>query len=1013
MQAEKSYKPKPRRRTKIRILKLVLALIGILILLAVFLIPAFVSSAKGRETILAKINDSIDGETDFATLSMSWFKGVKVTDFSFNDRAGQILVAVRQIVTKPHYGSILMGSLSLGETIIDEPRVKINLKGEEAKKAEVPQKERATEKRTHAIALPIKKIDLIINSGNLKVTGRGARTVEVSQINSRVNLRPPGQRTNFDIDIAVADDGKESKISAEGQVTPKRKTGWSLKGTSGAFAIEVNDLNIEHLGPIFALAGVDFEAKGRISANIKSKIENGKIKNLKGTVRGRNLDITGSQLKPDRLKSKVLDATIELKSDKKSIDISKLEIQTDWLNARASGDVPTTFKSVAEFVSADSKHNLKGDFECDLAAVLSQMPRTFGLKEGMAVTSGKLSGDIETLVKDGQRRITGQANLVGLAGSVDGKAIALSEPISAAVEITSEKSGIKYGRLALSAAFAKISCSGTNELLKYEVDANLERLQSDLGQFIDTGRYKVAGELFSKGTISGRKDEIAVAGSCEIKDLRLSSTGRVSAFEPMANVSFSVIAEPDKSIVNVDFIKANASIGEVSIEDAVLPLNKKATKSMRLAVSAKKIDLARIQPFMVLFASFPKEMQLAGTAESQIEVSSKKGSYRIITDATHIKNLKVSYPEQKPFEQSEVSIIFDAEVNPAEKTIAVRRLQLISPQIKIKKGEFNQTTKGGQRRLQGKAELEYDWSAVSTMAGPFLPMGLRLEGQREDTISFAAQYPAGQTDKIPANLDMKARLGFERGHYMGLHFGPTEVDIQIRNGFLRIAPFSTSVNNGQFNFAGGVDFKQEPILLKTPGPIQIAKDIQINDETTKKLLMYVNPIFANTLNVSGVANFNCERLAIPVSGATKDDIEVIGTVSIEKIRLQQSDLLGQILSLAGTGTRGRVIRIHPTRFALQDGFLRYDDMQMDIGDHPVVFGGVIGLDKSLNMTITLPYTTMGRTARVGEKEVGKRIVLPLKGTIDKPELDLGKLLEEQLKQQLEQKIREGLEGLFK
>ncbi|MHC4543828.1 MAG: hypothetical protein ACYSYL_04775 [Planctomycetota bacterium] len=53
----------------------------------------------------------------------------------------------------------------------------------------------------------------------------------------------------------------------------------------------------------------------------------------------------------------------------------------------------------------------------------------------------------------------------------------------------------------------------------------------------------------------------------------------------------------------------------------------------------------------------------------------------------------------------------------------------------------------------------------------------------------------------------------------------------------------------------------------------------------------------------------------------------------------------------------------------------------------------------------------GRTVRVGEK-ADDRISLPLTGTIDKPELDLGRLFEEQLKKQLENQIQKGLEKLF-
>ena len=296
---------------------------------------------------------------------------------------------------------------------------------------------------------------------------------------------------------------------------------------------------------------------------------------------------------------------------------------------------------------------------------------------------------------------------------------------------------------------------------------------------------------------------------------------------------------------------------------------------------------------------------------------------------------------------------------------------------------------------------------------PYLPEGLSLQGKRKDAINFLSEYPIGQTDQLMANLTAKAKVGFEKAGYMGLDFGTTDVDIQIDGGLLKIAPFQTIVNEGQFNFAAQGDFKRKPALFTTGKPMQLVKDIKINDATTRQLLKYISPIFANAVNVSGIANFNCEQLAIPISAQAKNDAVVIGTISISDLRLQTSDLTGQILAVAGGGARGTVMTMHPTRFVLEKGYLRYDDMQIDIGDNPINFKGVIGLDKSLDMTVTLPYTSAGRTARIGRETAGRRITLPLKGTVDKPQLDTGKLLEEQLKGQVEEQLRRGLEEIFK
>jgi hypothetical protein len=1006
VKTEKKSKAKPRKKTATRILKLVLALIVILILLVLFLVPAFISSGQGRRIILSKINNSIDGRIDFADLSMGWFKGIKVSDLGFKDRVGQISAQVKQVTTKPHYVSIIMGNLSFGETSIDQPKVHINLQNQPS--VEPAGTAQPASAKAGYIALAM---DLAINDGNFKVTDSKARTVELSEINSRLNLRPPGRQTDFDINLAVVGQKAEpSPIHAAGQIKPGTdKKGWTLKGTTGDLIIEVNDLDLESLGPIFELAKIEVQAEGLVSADVNAVIKDGKFENLNGTINAKNLDVTGPVLKGDQLKTGLMNVIVTLKSEQQLINIEKFEFATDWLVAQAGGMVPTTFRSWSDFLTSESDYSLDADFDLNVASILSQMPNTFGIKEATKVTSGKMSGNIRA----NRGRLNGQANLTGLAGVVEDKKLALSEPLTAKVQISADNKTISFDELDISAAFAKINASGPLEKLKYNGNVDLEKLLSEFGQFVDLGPYKIVGEISEQGTLSVTKDKVTGVGSSQVKNLSITSTAGVTAQEPMAEVKFAFAMDRQTKILTFDSLQANASLGQFNIEQAVYPIGPKPTVPMHLDISAKNIDLGKAKPFAVLFASLPQETQLAGIAESKISVSSDKKIYKITTDSTKIKALKLTSPGKKPFEANEASLSFKAEVNPEDKSVNIKELQLESPQIKIRKGEFNQSTDAGKTKLSGRAECEYDWSAVSAVAAPYLPEGLTLQGKRKDAVNFVSEYPSGQTDKLMANLTTKAKLGFERAGYMGLDFGPTDVDINIQKGLLNIPPFVTTVNEGQFNFAGQADFRQKPTQFKIAKPMQLMKNIKINDQTTKNLLRYLNPIFADAVNVSGIANFSCEQLIIPFSAAAKKQTEVVGTISMDKVRLQASDLLGQILTAAGTSARGADITIRPTKFILRDGFLRYDDMQMDVGDNPVNFKGVIGLDKSLNMTITLPYTTRGRTARLGGETSGQRITLPLKGTIDKPQLDLGKLLEGQLKQQLEDQLRKGLEELFK
>ena len=122
-----------------------------------------------------------------------------------------------------------------------------------------------------------------------------------------------------------------------------------------------------------------------------------------------------------------------------------------------------------------------------------------------------------------------------------------------------------------------------------------------------------------------------------------------------------------------------------------------------------------------------------------------------------------------------------------------------------------------------------------------------------------------------------------------------------------------------------------------------------------------------------------------------------GTISADNVLVEASGLLDEIFKATGQSLRGQRLTIRPTNLSLQNGIVRYDNMQIDVGDNPLSFGGAIGLDQSLDMTVTLPWTFKGRTARVDkEGQAGQRIGVPLTGTISSPKLDLKKFLQEQL-----------------
>ncbi len=1013
MYAETGPTTERKKRSRKKVLALVLAAAVILILLVVFVIPAFVSSESGRNMILAKINDSVEGRADFGDLSMSWWKGVRITEVSFTDNEGRILARIKQIVTKPHYGALLLGRLSFGATKLVEPAVEINLTEQGAQGGGGSGGSLRAGEAAEPVALPLKRIDLTVTNGSLKLNADGGRSVEFLDIKSRLNLRPPGKRTQFEADMAV----RQAKVHTDGWIEPDKRRGWTVKGFNGEFFAKADGLSLDSVWPVFELAGVAAEAEGRVSASIRSRIGKGRIETLRGSITGQDVDVRGDLLKGDRLKTGVLNVSFNLNREKERINIGELLVDSDWLDAEANGVVPTTYESLAEFVRADSAYTLNGSLNCRLSEAFSQMPRMLGVKEGVKITSGDLTSSIKTVIQRGAKQISAKGDLSELAGTFEEEKVALSAPVTARLEMTSDKAGTKYDRVDVSASFAKIRCTGTSELVQYEAEADLGKLHSEVGQLIGMGRFEMAGELVGRGEVSGSKERISAVGSSSIKGLRLSSGEGAGAFEPEANIDFSVVIQPKENILGMSSVSAKAGLGEFSIHDSVLPLGEKATEGAKLAVSANDVDLGKLQPFAVLLASFPKDIELEGVARSNLTVSSEKGRYRILTDATDITNLRFrTSREGEALEQKEVWLAADVEISPAERGFEVRKLQLTSPQLKVHECRMSQVSKEGTSLLRGELDCEYDWAGISVLAAGHLPPGLKLEGKRRDTVGFSSEYPAGGTNQVMANLSTRAKLGFKRAEYMGLNIGATEADIEVRNGVLEIKPFSTTVNNGELTFAARADFTKKPWFLELTKPMQVANNVEVNARITKKLLPHLNPLFSDAVVVAGTADFHCERLAIPLAGAPKEKLQIIGTISADNLRLSESSLLSELLTVGGLSLKRAIIRMRPTRFILWDGFLRYDDMQIDVGDNPFNFKAAIGLDDSLNMTVALPYTYDGRTVRVDETTTAERITVPIGGTVHEPEVDMGEMLQDQLKKRLEgelrDKIREGLEKLF-
>jgi hypothetical protein len=844
--------------------------------------------------VIGKINESIDGKVGISDMKVGWFSGIRLKKFSFNDNAGTTSVSIKEITTKPKYGSLLRGQIALGKTVIDTPDVVLNVEAPAPSSAKSRPRTKTSSKKTPP-PIPLGDIDLEVKNGNVIInlaTEGKKQTVHFKNIASKFDIKSPGSKSTFDLSLAVAGQGRESKINASGNVTPPKK-GWSLKGTSGDFTVKIDDLDLATLKPLLALVGKQADIGGRLNADVVANLDDGKFKTLKA------------------------DAVL------------------------------TGFKHVTE-----------------------------------------------------------------------GKSVVLTEPVKINANISSIKDQVKIDRLKVDSSFCKIDCTGDADAVNYTAQADLKELRDFAGQFADFGEYGLGGKLLARGKVT-LGDKVKADGTYEVTGLVFKNikTGKKT---PPTNIaaSGSVLVDKKKETIGFESFKVTSDLVSIQLSGSIS--QKENGKSSLKAIASA--DLAKLGPFLAVADVLPKGMTIGGVADTVASINIDKTRYHIVTENTNVKNLMIKKTDQKEaFREPAIKLAADIIADTKDKSIEIRDIKLDATSIKIVKGKLNRTSRAGQTKLKGQFEAQYDLEKLSTMATAFIPDQLSMKGKRNAVLNFTSSYPTKQKDKMLANMNADLAFGFDSAEYMGLNIGKADFDVNMRKGVLTVKPFSATANNGMLNFGGSADFNKTPVMFDIPAPMQIVDKVNIDDEMTDKMLMYVNPIFAKAVNVSGIANLHCDKLSIPLKGGNKNDALIAGTVGISNISMNGSTLIGQVnsvLTLVGreiTGADQRM-EILPTDFVLQKGILKYDDMQLNIGDNPVNFQGQIGLNDTIDMSVKLPYTIQGKSVSLAEARTATRVVVGIEGTASNPSINVSSLLksqvEELIKKEGQKLLEDALKGLF-
>lgn len=996
--AKASKQPEKRRRLRrlfLLVLLMFLVLMGVLVSL-----PYLLSTKTGQYWLQQTLQSRLAGDLRFQDLSLSWRRGLQVQSLQWHDPNAGIHIDVASLTANPHLLSLLSGNLSLGTTTVRQPILRIAVPSvPESSPSGKPESPKGPSPEEAPHKLRIQDLRLVIEDGSLTLDLRGTTTV-IEKLNLDVQLLAQGSLTAV-LRATILDDNQDANLVVRVECPELPEDDFSTERLAGDLSASIENLSLSTLQPILAGLGQSADLTGVVGAELSAQVQAGRLGTTKLNLRGEGIDVTWPALGRDRLRSKQLAVTADVESQGDIIAVQAV-VKTDFLESQVDGRCSMKGLDLAAFLDS----SWSADLSLDLAQLATQCRHSLRLREGMDLTGGQIQGAL----KIGEGRFQGDLALEGLQGNYEGRRLQLSDDVNLNLVLTRRDQNVQADRFELSAPFASCALQGDLNRISYQQHWDLAAMQRELGSFLDLGPWTYAGVVTTQGTLTQENGPWSLGGTGAITDLQITDPNGRQAGEAKFKFSHEIIFDPNAATPFRGDVQVQSRLANVTLSPGPAPTDDPRASAWRL--SCRDLDLARCQSFAVVLGALNEEVTLAGRADLDCILGLGERELYIMAENVTLENLAVKGQGEEPFTQERMRLGFSARADRIQKTFQVEQLSLEADPLTLRDTTIRKALTGDRVTFSAESHCVYDWQVVSALLAAFVPEGLDLSGQREDVITVTTSYPVGREDQALTGLSARARLGFDRALYQGLEVGPTDVNLLVDQGSFELQPFVSTVNQGRFQFGCRADLKEQPLLFELSAPMSIAQDIHITGPLAHHLLKYINPLFADLSRISGRLDFEGQRLVLPVDPNRKDKLEVIGTIAMRDIQLEGSKLLSAILGVVKLKpVRGQHLTVRPTAFTVQNGTVRYENMQIDVGDNPLNFSGTIGLDDTLDMTITLPYTWSGRTVRVNQTSED-RIQLPLGGTLSDPRLNTERFLQDQLRQQLRKQIDKGLEELF-
>jgi hypothetical protein len=465
---------KPRRRKWRRRL----AGCAVLLLIAAWFAPAIVARSPLRNRIVRGAAADLRGSVEVGGASLGWFSPVELRDVTVKDAQGRTLLTAAKVTSSKSLFSLLQDRSDLGEFTIERPAVEIVCEKQSTNLEDAL----ADVLKDDAPPGPTRTaVSLCVVDG--KLTLRDAETQKACEFEAvTATVAVPRSRSE-PVTAKLSATAGTGTISADLTLGPNSRA-----------VVAATGLPLESLAPVVRRFEPTVSIAGQLTANLTATWGRDPVGKptfgLDGTASVKDLDLVGPWLKGDRLRLASVELPVKLEAVGSAVRVERAELTCDVGKLTAVG----TFDPDQPLDKLFDQPGTMVHAEIDLAKLAALLPRLLRVRDGTALTDGRLTVKLASRGTPAGTAWDGEVRTSALKATRDGRPFEWKEPLS--VEFTGRFPPGQvpaFDKLVCRSDFVAVNAQSEPGALRAAANVYLDVLCDRLSEFVDLGGFRLGG----------------------------------------------------------------------------------------------------------------------------------------------------------------------------------------------------------------------------------------------------------------------------------------------------------------------------------------------------------------------------------------------------------------------------------------------------------------------------------------------------------------------------------------